>query len=71
MSDQQVAAIGAGEASDWDLAAACEGLARAEAVAGADAESARWRARATDALGSIADPADREVIEGDLAAIPR
>ena len=64
-------AIGTDEADDWDLAAAYEGLTRAEAVAGAAAESARWRAMATDALGSIADPADREIIEGDLAAIPR
>lgn len=64
------AAVGAGEADDWDLAAAYEGLARAESVAGESAKSAQWRARAVDALGAIADQADREVIEGDLATIP-
>lgn len=64
------AAIGAGEADDWDLAAAYEGLARAESVAGEFAKSAHWRARVLEALGAIADPADREIIEGDLGTIP-
>lgn len=64
------AAIAASEADDWDLAAAYEGLARAEAVAGDAAAAERWRALATDALASITDPADREVIAGDLATIP-
>ena len=64
------AAISAGEADDWDLAAAYEGLARAESVAGDTEETARWRSLAVEALGSITDPADREIIEGDLATIP-
>lgn len=64
------AAVGAGEADDWDLAAAYEGLARAEAVAGDATKSALWRARAIEALGAIADSADREIIEADLATIP-
>ncbi len=64
------AAIAAGEADDWDLAAAYEGLARAEFVAGEHAEVARWRSQAIEALGAIVDPADREIIEGDLATIP-
>ena len=56
--------------TDWDLAAAYEGLARATAVAGDTAASAEWRTRATEALAVIADPEDRELIEGDLATIP-
>lgn len=64
------AAIAAGEADDWDLAAAYEGVARAEWVAGDAVESRRWRTRAVEALQTISEPADREVIEGDLATIP-
>lgn len=64
------AATAAGEADDWDLAAAYEGLARACAVAGNGVASADWRARARAALADIKDPGDREVIEGDLATIP-
>ncbi len=64
------AAVAAGEADDWDLAAAQEGMARAAAVA-ADSEGAiAWRDRARASLEGIADPADREVIEGDLATLP-
>jgi len=60
-----------GGAEDWDLAAACEALARAHAVAGDRAGSDHWAARAREACEAIADPADREVIEQDLATIPR
>lgn len=63
------AAIAAGEADDWDLAAAQEGMARAAAVAGDSEEAMAWRDRARASLEAIADPADREVIEGDLATI--
>lgn len=63
---QVEAASAAGEADDWDLAAAYEGLARASAVAGDAAASADWRVRARAALEAIADPEDRAVIEGDL-----
>jgi DNA-binding transcriptional MerR regulator len=64
------AAIAAGEADDWDLAAAYEANARASAVAG-DVDAARiWRDRARTALLDIKEPADREVIEGDIATLP-
>jgi DNA-binding transcriptional MerR regulator len=64
------AAVAAGVADDWDVPAALEGLARAQAVAGdrAAAEATRDRARA--ALEGIADPEDRELIEQDLATAP-
>jgi DNA-binding transcriptional MerR regulator len=55
--------------ADWDLAAAYEGMARASAVAGDTAQSAEWKRRASEALAGIADPEDRELIEGDLATI--
>jgi DNA-binding transcriptional MerR regulator len=64
------AAIAAGEAEDWDLAAAREAMARAAAVAGDGAEAIRWRDLAREALATIEDPADRELIEGDLATLP-
>jgi hypothetical protein len=54
----------------FDLAAACEALARASAVAGDAAAAADWKARAAALVGSIDDAEDREVIEGDLATIP-
>jgi hypothetical protein len=58
-----------GPMEDWVLAAAYEALARASAVVG-DLDGARgWIARARDALATIADPEDREVIEGDLASL--
>ena len=55
---------------DWDLASAYEAMARASSVAGDAAAAARWKSRATAALDAIADPADREVIEGDIATLP-
>ena len=64
------AAIAAGEAEDWDLAAAREAMARAAAVAGDEPESIRWRDLAREAILAIEDPADRELIEGDLATLP-
>ena len=64
------AAIAAGEAEDWDLPAAREAMARAAAVAGDAAEAIRWRDLAREALAAIEDPADRELIEGDLATLP-
>ena len=64
------AAVDADEAEDWDLATVYEGMARALAVAGDRAAATAWRDRARAALDTIADPADREVIEGDLATLP-
>ena len=56
--------------ADWDIASAYEAMARAHLVAGDLAEVAAWKAKATAALDGIADRDDREVIEGDLAALP-
>jgi len=64
------AAVAAGEAEAWDLPAAREAMARAAAVAGDEAEAIRWRDLAREALAAIEDPADRELIEGDLATLP-
>jgi DNA-binding transcriptional MerR regulator len=55
--------------ADWDIASAYEAAARAHAVAG-DLPAARsWAALARAACAAIVDPADREVIEGDLATL--
>ena len=61
----------AGVADDWDVPAALEGLARAQAVAGDRAGAAATRARALEAVKEIADPEDRQLIEQDLETIPR
>jgi DNA-binding transcriptional MerR regulator len=63
------AAQGAGVADDWDLAAALEALARAQAVVGDPAAAAATRERARAALEAIADPEDRQLIEQDLDSI--
>jgi len=54
---------------DWVEAAAYEALARAAGVAGDQAASADWLARAKVATAAIMDPEDREVIEADLATL--
>ena len=64
------AAARAGVADDWDVPAALEGLARAQAVAGERAVAAETRDRARAALDGIADPEDRQVIEQDLESTP-
>lgn len=64
------AAIEAGVADDWDMPAALEGLARAQAVAGDRAAATETRARARAALDGIADPEDRQIIEQDLESTP-
>jgi DNA-binding transcriptional MerR regulator len=55
--------------ADWDIASAYEAMARANLTAGDLDETARWKAKATEALDGIADADDREVIEGDLATL--
>ncbi len=55
---------------DWDLPAAYEALARAHAVAGDPVAAATWRDRSRDALARVADPEERELIDGDLATLP-
>ena len=65
--------VGINEANgiaDWDIASAYEAMARAYLTAGDLAEVATWKAKAQAAAEAIADPADREVIEGDLATLP-
>ncbi|HET9852226.1 MAG TPA: hypothetical protein VFP56_06945 [Candidatus Limnocylindrales bacterium] len=64
------AAAAVGVAEDWDVPAALEGLARAQAVAGDRAEAEATRSRAREALAGIADPEDREHIQQDLGTIP-
>lgn len=54
---------------DWDLAAAYEALARAHAVAGDAAESARYRELGLDAVSAVADAEDGERIAADLRGI--
>ena len=56
--------------ADWDIASADEAMARALAVAGDLPAAREWAAKARAACEAIADPADREVIEGDLATLP-
>jgi DNA-binding transcriptional MerR regulator len=56
--------------ADWDIASAYEAMARAHLAAGDIAEVANWKAKAVAALDGIADPDDREVIEGDIATLP-
>jgi hypothetical protein len=55
---------------DFDLAFAFEALARAYAVAGNSAESARWLAKAHAASADIADEEDRQLLLADLATVP-
>ena len=54
---------------DWVIAAAAEAMARASRVARDRAAFEEWRARAEAATSAIADPAERQVIEGDLATL--
>jgi DNA-binding transcriptional MerR regulator len=64
------AAARAGVADDWDVPAALEGLARALGVAGDRAAAEATRARALEAVTTIADPEDRQLIEQDLETTP-
>lgn len=54
----------------FDLPLALEVLARATAAAGDRDEAGRLRARAVEATVRLADPGDREVVEGELARGP-
>jgi len=55
---------------DYHIASRYEGLARAHACAGNDAERDRYIARAKEALANISDADDREVIERQLSSVP-
>jgi hypothetical protein len=53
---------------DWDLAYACEALARAHTLAG-DGMSEEWKTKARAAGDEIADPEDREHFDEDYATL--
>ena len=65
-----LAIVEANAIADFDIAAAYEAMARAHVTAGDLAEVMAWKARALAALDGIADPDDREIVEGDLATLP-
>jgi hypothetical protein len=54
---------------DWVAASGAEAMARAHRAAGDRAAFEEWRARAVAATAAIADPEDREVIEGDIETL--
>ena len=68
--DEHASSPDGGGAEDWDRAAACEAVARAEATAGNHEAAATWRARGLALCAEIADPQDRRPIEDDLKSIP-
>jgi DNA-binding transcriptional MerR regulator len=55
---------------DFDIAAAYEAMARALGVSGDFVPAREWAARARVACDEIANPRDREPIEGDIATLP-
>jgi hypothetical protein len=57
------------EIEDWDLPFAYEALARAHAVAGNAAESARCLEQARSRGAAIVEDEERELLESDLATI--
>jgi hypothetical protein len=59
--------FGGGE--EWDMASACESLARAYAAAGDRESSKAWLAKGREALAMITDPEDRAQIQADLDSI--
>jgi hypothetical protein len=54
----------------WLVASAQEGLARAHATAGHEAERDRYAADARRTLETVDDAEDRELVAGQLASIP-
>jgi hypothetical protein len=64
------AAAAAGIADDWDVAAALEALARAQAVSGDLAAARASATRAREAITTINDAEDRQLIEQDLESLP-
>jgi hypothetical protein len=54
----------------WLVASTCEGLARAHAAAGHQAERDAWIAKAREHLVEVDDKEDRELIESQIASIP-
>jgi DNA-binding transcriptional MerR regulator len=66
---QSVELAEGGSVEDWVTAAAYEAMARASRVARDPEAFTSWRAMAEKATAAIADAADRQVIEGDLATL--
>ena len=62
--------VAAAGTEDWDLPFAYEALARASAVAGDDAESARYEQLARETGAAIAEADDREHFFEELATLP-
>jgi hypothetical protein len=65
----ELAEAAPGALEEFDLPFAYEALARAHAVAGDEAQSREWLARARDAGEAIGDEDDRTLLEADLATI--
>jgi len=59
-----------GELPSWLRASALEGLARANAAAGRKDERDAYLTAATQALGDIDDPQDRDLIASQLSTVP-
>lgn len=53
----------------WLKASTCEGLARAHAAAGHEAERDAWVVKARELLEQVGDADDRALIEGQLATV--
>ena len=68
--EQVEAATRLGEAAEWDLPGAYEGLARAHAIAGDRVEAEAWRDRARAAIALVENVHDREPIEQDINSLP-
>jgi hypothetical protein len=62
---------GRGEVEDWDTPFAYEALARAHGVAGDWDEAEGCEAKARELGGQIAEADDRELLESDLATLPK
>lgn len=58
------------ELERWLVASAFEALARAHAVAGDPAKAREWKARAESTVAEIAEPEERQIVEGDIATLP-
>jgi len=56
--------------TDWRLASCYEGMARAHAAAGSVAERDHWAALCREAIDTLEDVEDRELIESQLASVP-
>jgi hypothetical protein len=59
-----------GALEDWGLPYAYEALARAQLLAGDDADAKRFAERARELGRSVVDDEDREHLESDLATLP-